>query len=79
LRDLLTMRSGLAADDDDPNSPGNEDRLNQSADFVNFAFQLPMQSAPGTVFRYASVNAFLSPLAAEAIESIWSPPGAWFW
>lgn len=60
LRDLLSMRSGLAADEDDPNSPGNEDRLNQSADFVNFAFQLPMQSAPGTVFRYASVNAFLA-------------------
>jgi CubicO group peptidase (beta-lactamase class C family) len=60
LRDLLTMRSGLAADDDDPNSPGNEDRLNLSPDFVNFAFQLPMKSAPGTVFKYASVNAFLA-------------------
>ena len=30
IRELLNMRSGLDADDEGPNSPGNDDRLGQS-------------------------------------------------
>lgn len=31
LEQLLTMRSGLAADDDDPKSPGNEALMDEAA------------------------------------------------
>jgi CubicO group peptidase (beta-lactamase class C family) len=34
ISDLLTMRSGLDADDDDASSPGNEDKLDASSDWI---------------------------------------------
>ena len=34
LENLLTMRTGLACDDWDPNSPGNESRLYELPDWV---------------------------------------------
>jgi len=36
VRDVLTMRSGLAAFDDDPDSPGNEDRMDAATDPLAF-------------------------------------------
>jgi hypothetical protein len=33
-RDLLNMRSLLDADEADPGTPGNEDRLDQSSDWI---------------------------------------------
>jgi CubicO group peptidase (beta-lactamase class C family) len=56
LRDLLTMQSGLACDDWDGGSPGNESKLYQSSDWVKFVLDLPMQDAPGTRGRYCSGN-----------------------
>ena len=56
LRDLLTMQSGLACDDWDGSSPGNESKVYQSADWVKFVLDLPMQDAPGTRGRYCSGN-----------------------
>jgi CubicO group peptidase (beta-lactamase class C family) len=60
IRDLLTMRSGLDADDDDSNSPGNESRLDESADWMKSVYDVPMKNAPGAKYVYVSINAFLA-------------------
>jgi CubicO group peptidase (beta-lactamase class C family) len=56
LGDLLTMRPGLACDDRDAKSPGNETRLYDEADWVKAAIDLPMASDPGTVAKYCSAG-----------------------
>jgi CubicO group peptidase (beta-lactamase class C family) len=56
IRDLLTMRSGLACDDWDGNSPGNESRMYESGDWVRFVLDLPLLDRPGTHGRYCSGN-----------------------
>ena len=56
LGDLLTMRPGLACDDHDAKSPGNETRIYEEADWVKAALELPMASDPGTVAKYCSVG-----------------------
>jgi CubicO group peptidase (beta-lactamase class C family) len=65
IRDLLNMRSGLAANDSAPDSPGNEDRLDESHDWLRFALSLPVEHPPGSVYAYASVNAFLAGAVVE--------------
>jgi CubicO group peptidase (beta-lactamase class C family) len=59
-KDLLNMRSGLDADDQNPASPGNEDKLDQSSDWIRTAYSVPMNRAPGTKYLYCSLNAFLA-------------------
>lgn len=54
VRDLLTQRSGLACDDWNPESPGNESLMGQSADWIKFTLDLPMVHTPGTVTSYCS-------------------------
>ena len=44
LRSLLTMSSGFNGSDFDINSPGNEEYMYPSADWVKFALDLPMDS-----------------------------------
>ncbi|WP_380872070.1 6-aminohexanoate-dimer hydrolase [Sphingomonas sp. DBB INV C78] len=56
IRDVLTMRSGLAAFDADPDSPGNEDRVDEALDPAAFILGLPRADAPGTRYRYNSVT-----------------------
>jgi len=56
LRDLLTMRSGLACDDWNGASPGNESRMYQSVDWPKFVLDLPMIDTPGTKGSYCSGN-----------------------
>ncbi len=65
LADLLTMRSGLDADDEDPAAPGNEDRLDASADWLAFAAACPVRRPPGDRYLYNSLNAFLVGAAVE--------------
>jgi CubicO group peptidase (beta-lactamase class C family) len=60
IRDLLTMRSGLDADDGDPSSPGNENTLDQSTDWIRTVYSVPMKRAPGSTYLYCSINAFLT-------------------
>lgn len=57
LSDMLTMRSGLAADDDDPASPGNEDRLDDSPDPAAVLLGLPLVTTPGKTYLYNSATA----------------------
>jgi len=58
LRDVLTMRSGLAAFDEEPAQPGNEDQLDAAADPVSFLRSIPRADPPGTRYRYNSLTAW---------------------
>ena len=60
LRELLTMQSGLACDDWDGASPGNESRVYQSPDWVKFVLDLPIAEPPGTKGRYCSGNVLVA-------------------
>src|SRR5215203_2912204 len=42
LKNLLTMSSGFAGNDDDQNSPGNEEKMYPTDNYVKFALDLPM-------------------------------------
>jgi CubicO group peptidase (beta-lactamase class C family) len=54
LRNLLHMNSGLACNDWDSASPGNEEKMYHAADWVNFILDLPMSSAPGVTPSYCT-------------------------
>lgn len=58
LADVLTMRSGLAAFDEDPASPGNEDRMDAAPDPLAFVLSVPQADPPGSRYRYNSVTAY---------------------
>ena len=68
VKDLLNMRSGLDAYDEDPSSPGNEDRLDKSSDWISTVYSVPMKLTPGTKFVYCSVNAFLTGAIIENVS-----------
>ncbi|WP_338863981.1 serine hydrolase [Myxococcus stipitatus] len=54
---LMSMSTGLACDDDDPESPGNEDRLEDSVpDWYKYTLDLPMVREPGSQAVYCSAN-----------------------
>lgn len=65
LEDVLTMRSGLDADDEDAESAGNEDRMDRAPDWLSFALNVPMKDTPGRTYAYCSVNAFLAGAVVE--------------
>jgi CubicO group peptidase (beta-lactamase class C family) len=85
LRDLLTMQSGLACDDWNPASPGNEARVYESEDWVKFVLDLPMATQPGTHGSYCSGNVKVAgriveratgkSLPAFAQENLFAPLG----
>lgn len=57
--DLMTMSSGLACDDNDDGSPGNEDTMQSrpdGTDWYRYTLDLPMIAQPGTVARYCSAG-----------------------
>jgi len=56
VRDLLTMRSGLDCDDWDAKSPGHEDTMYETSDWLGFWSKLPMREAPGERFSYCTGN-----------------------
>jgi CubicO group peptidase (beta-lactamase class C family) len=60
LSDVLTMRSGLAAFDAGPESPGQEDRMDEASDPAAFILSLPRANPPGTIYRYNSVTATIA-------------------
>jgi CubicO group peptidase (beta-lactamase class C family) len=65
LEDVLTMRSGLDADDEVAESSGNEDKMDLAPDWLTFALKVPMKDTPGRTYTYASVNAFLAGAVVE--------------
>lgn len=60
LADLLTMRSGLSAFDEDPESPGNEDKLDAAPDPLGFTLDVPRADPPGSVYRYNSLTSYVA-------------------
>jgi CubicO group peptidase (beta-lactamase class C family) len=65
IRDLLNMRSGLDANDEDPSTPGDEDNLDRSTDWLKTAYTIPMKTKPGIHYQYCSLNAFLAGVVVE--------------
>lgn len=65
LDQVLTMRSGLAAFDEDPASPGNEDILDEAPDPLAFTLSIPRAAPPGSVYRYNSLTAYVAGLTVE--------------
>ncbi|GAA0770509.1 beta-lactamase family protein [Ideonella azotifigens] len=70
LSDVLTMRSGLAAFDEDPVSAGQEDKLDDAADPLGFALGVPRADPPGTVYRYNSLTAYVAGLVVEQASGL---------
>lgn len=70
IRDLLNMRSGLDADDEDPSTPGNEDRLDESRDWMKTIYAVPMKTQPGQKYVYCSINAFLAGAIIENVSKM---------
>jgi CubicO group peptidase (beta-lactamase class C family) len=62
VEDLMDMTSGLACDENDPSSPGNEDRMQsqtQEPDWYKYTLDLPMVHDPGgntAIYCSASLN-----------------------
>lgn len=54
LKNLLTMSSAFQGNDDDESSPGNEEKMYPTGDWVKFALDLPMdeQKEPGKTWNY---------------------------
>lgn len=93
LAQLLTMRSGLACNDHDAASPGNESKLYESDDWVKATLDLPMLHEPGTEAAYCSGGVAVvgrltertvgQPLPEFAHDSLFAPLGVkradWRW
>jgi CubicO group peptidase (beta-lactamase class C family) len=54
VRHLLDMSSGLDCDDRSPTSPGNEERMYDARNWVQFVLDLPMAFDPGTRSIYCT-------------------------
>lgn len=65
LENVLTMRSGLAAFDADPASPGNEDLLDEARDPLAFTLAIPRAAPPGSTHHYNSLTAYVAGLTVE--------------
>lgn len=54
IKSLLTMSSGFNGNDDDEESPGNEEKMYPTGDWVKFALDLPMDDKKqvGETFNY---------------------------
>ncbi|NML55958.1 serine hydrolase [Chryseobacterium sp. RJ-7-14] len=52
IKDLLTMSSGLDGNDEDGNSPGNEENMYPTSDWVKFALNLPFQEKLNHQWHY---------------------------
>lgn len=59
LRDLLTMSPGLDCNDWIPASPGNEERMYKTKDWIAFALGLSMTHEPGQYTAYCTAGPVL--------------------
>ena len=93
LTHLLSNQSGLACDDRDSDSRGNEVKLYDATDWIKAFIDLPVVAEPGTVGRYCSFGILAAgrvveravgvPLADFAQEVLFAPLGIsrsqWRW
>jgi CubicO group peptidase (beta-lactamase class C family) len=71
---LMTHTSGLACDDNDDASPGNEDTMQgQPEDWWRYELDLPMAFDPGTHYAYCSGGMNLVGGALSAATGHWIP------
>jgi CubicO group peptidase (beta-lactamase class C family) len=83
LRDLLTMSSCLDCDDWDESSPGNEELMYPTDDWLGFALGLPLRSPTGFSYCTAGVvalgigleRALGEPLSEFARRELFAPLG----
>lgn len=85
IEHLLTMSSGLACDDWDALSPGNEQKMYQQTDWVQFILNLPSTASPGAVTQYCTggpvtlghilANATKQPVPTFANTQLFGPLG----
>lgn len=75
LAHLMTHTSGLACNDNDENSPGNEDVMQSQAvgNWVKYALDLPMQHEPGKRYAYCSAGMNLVGGGLSAVTGEWLP------
>jgi CubicO group peptidase (beta-lactamase class C family) len=76
LAQLLTHSSGLACDDNDRNSPGNENTMQGQStqpDWDSYMLDLPVQYPPGTHWAYCSGGINLAGGAIRTATSPWLP------
>jgi len=76
LEDLMNMASGLAIDDSDPSSPGEESHMQEQAepDWCKYALNLPMVREPGGDHPvYGSANINLVGCAVRNATGKWLP------
>lgn len=71
---LLSMSSGLACDDNDEKSPGQEDRMQEaSEDWYGYTLALDSENEPGTKGAYCSAGINLAGLALASSTKRWIP------
>ncbi|MFL5622170.1 MAG: serine hydrolase domain-containing protein [Gemmatimonadaceae bacterium] len=76
LEHLLTHTSGMACDDNDDNSPGNEEVMqNQTKqiDWYRYFLELPVAHDPGTLYAYCSAGMNLAGGVVSRATSTWLP------
>jgi CubicO group peptidase (beta-lactamase class C family) len=84
-RHLLAMRSGRDCNDWNAASPGNEERMYRSGDWLRFFFELPQRHEPGAVWSYCTAGLVLAgealsrqvqqPLPVFAQQALFAPLG----
>ena len=76
LRHLLTHSSGLACDDNDEKSPGNEETMQRQRgqpDWVRYQLALPAVFPPGTHYAYCSGGMHLAASLVAHATGGWLP------
>jgi hypothetical protein len=76
LAHLMTHTSGLACDDNDNDSPGNENTMQSQTtqpDWWKYILDLPMSFGPGTHYAYCSGGSNLVGGAVAAATKTWLP------
>ena len=76
LAHLLTHTSGLACNDNDSDSPGNEGTMQsqtQQPDWWKYTLDLPMAREPGTRYAYCSAGINLGGAALTTATRTWLP------
>jgi CubicO group peptidase (beta-lactamase class C family) len=94
LAHSMTHTTGLACDDNDDDSPGNEEKLQTQTgepDWWKYTLDLPVVHDPGTRYAYCSAGMNLTGAALKAATGTWLPElferavarpldfGPWYW
>ena len=71
---LLTHSTGLACDDNDDASAGNEDKLQQGqGDWYRYMLELPVVHAPGSIYAYCSGTMHVAAGVVARTTGRWLP------